>query len=385
MSDVVVTPVAGRRDRKLFLRFPWELYRDDPNWVPPLLMTQEELLGYRRHPFHDNAEVQTFLARRGDRVVGRIAAILNHAHNRHYHEQRGFFGFFESVDDLAVSRALLDAVRDWCAARGIRDLRGPANPSMNHECGLLIEGFDRPPVFMMTYNPPYYARLIEDYGFRKTQDLLAFLGTIDQIPKVVERLQPVVDGVKEQTRVKISEIDRARFTREVEDFLEMYNRALYRMWGFVPFPKTEIQHMAAGLKWLIVPEWAVKAEVDGKLVGVVLALPDYNPVIKRNDGRLFPFGIFRMLASKKKLRMGRLISINVIPEYQMWGLGIVLLAYLGARSLTKFKSYVECEFSWVAESNSLAIQGLRKAGAKHYKTYRMYDYPPPAEGAAAQL
>ena len=174
MSELVVQPVRSRGQRKQFLNYPWTLYRDDPNWIPPLRVDQKERVNYKQNPFYDNAEIETFLAYRDGQVCGRIAAIVNHAHIQCHKEQLGFFGFFESIDDQNVATALFDAARAWLAERDIHVMRGPANPSLNHECGLLVEGFDTPPYFMMTYNPPYYASLIENYGFQKAQDLLAF-------------------------------------------------------------------------------------------------------------------------------------------------------------------------------------------------------------------
>ncbi len=191
MADLLVQRVANRRQRREFLDFPWKLYRGDPYWIPPLLDSQKELLGYRRHPFYQRNSVQTFLAYRGGEVCGRIAAILNQGHNDRYHERRGFFGFFDCLDDQEAADGLLDAVRQWFADQGIFRLRGPANPSLNYETGLLIDGFDSSPVFMMTYNPPYYGRLLENYGFRKTQDMYAFWGHINMLPKIREKLAPI--------------------------------------------------------------------------------------------------------------------------------------------------------------------------------------------------
>ncbi len=197
MSDLVVRAVQSRGDQKRFMRFPWDLYRDDPHWIPPLRRNQEELVGFRPHPFHDDADVQAFLAVRGDQVCGRIVAILNHGHNRRYHEQLGFFGFFETIDDQQVANALLDAVREWFAERGIERMRGPVNPSLNYEVGLLIDGFDSAPTFMMTYNPPYYAALIEHYGFSKVQDLYAFWGHVEMLKSLDQKLEFVT---REATR-----------------------------------------------------------------------------------------------------------------------------------------------------------------------------------------
>lgn len=382
MADVVVTPVHSRQDRKQFIRLPWRLYRDDPNWIPPLIHNQEQLLGYRKHPFHENAEVQTFLARRDGQVCGRVAAILNHAHNRYYSERRGFFGYFESIDDQQVANALFDAVRAWFSQRDVYQLRGPANPSMNYETGLLIEGFDSPPTFMMTYNPPYYPQLIEGYGFRKTHDLLAYVGHRSQLPETEARLGRIAEQALERSQASIRSLDRKRFREDVQAFLDLYNRSLTSMWGFVPMPPNELRALASSLRLLLIPELALLAEAEGKQVGVILGLPDYNPRIKQIDGRLFPFGFIRLLWNKRELKRIRVISINVLPEYQRWGLGLVLMRGLVPKALEM--GIEEAEFSWVSEANDLARMGLEKGGARHAKTYRMYDYAPTEPGMSAE-
>lgn len=374
MSNVEVKPVASWRDRRQFIHWPWSLYRNDPQWMPPLIMNQKELLGYSRHPFHDNAEVQTFLARRDGQVCGRIAAILNHEHNRVFQERRGFFGFFECVHDTSVSQALFDAARQWLAARGITQIRGPANPSMNYECGLLIDGYDSAPTFMMTYNPPYYAELIESYGFRKTHDLLAYIGYREQLPQVESQLGGIAEQAQERCNAIIRPLDTAHFRADVELFVDLYNRSLVAMWGFVPLPPDEMRALAASLRHLLIPELALIAEVDGVGVGAVIGLPDYNPRIRAINGRLFPFGFIHLLRNKKSVKRIRVLSINVVPEYQKWGLGLVLMRSLVPKALEV--GVEEAEFSWVSEANTLALGGLRKGGAKHYKTYRMYDFDP---------
>ena len=191
MSNLIIQRVTTARQKKQFLHFPWTLYRDDPNWIPPLRGSQKEMVNYRHHPFYDRNAVQTFLAYRGQEVCGRIAAILNRGHIAQYNDPRGFFGFFDCFDDQEAANGLFDAVRQWFADQDIHNLRGPANPSLNYEVGLLVDGFDSPPTFMMTYNPPYYGRLIENYGFRKTQDMYAFWGHIDMLPEIGKKLAPI--------------------------------------------------------------------------------------------------------------------------------------------------------------------------------------------------
>jgi len=372
MSAVVVIPVVGRRQRNQFLEYPWPLYRDDPCWIPPLRLDQKELVGYRHHPFYEKNRAQTFLAYRGREVCGRIAAIFNQVHIEHCGERRGFFGFFECVDDQEVAEALFDAVRQWFAAQGIHGLRGPTNPGLNYVLGMLIEGFDTPPTFMMPYNPPYYARLLEGCGFRKSQDLYAYWGNLAMLPGHNAKFAPIAEQIIERYNIRVRGLDRSRFQADVEAFLRVYNRSMAHHWGFVPMSAGEVSHMAKGLRHLIVPEMTAAAEIDGQLVGVVFALPDYNPRIKQIDGRLFPFGFIRLLRNKRQIRKIRIVAANVVPEYQRLGVGLVLLRSLIPKGLDW--GLQEAEFSWVAESNSLSRGSLEKGGAKRIKTFRMYDW-----------
>ncbi len=384
MSEVTVRRVVTRRQRKQFLQFPWTLYRNDPNWIPPLRGNQKELVGYRPHPFYERNCCQTFLAFRGREVCGRIAAILNHGHNQYHRERRGFFGFFECVDDQQAANALFDAVAGWLADQDIHRLRGPVNPSQTYELGLLIDGFDSPPTFMMTYNPSYYVRLIEGYGFRKTQDLYAYWGRREMLPKIQAKLKPVAEQIIEHYGVCLRPLDTSHFLRDVEAFLSIYNRSLVNSWGFVPMSKAEVSHIARGLRHLIVPQLAVGAEIDGKMIGACFGMPDYNPRIRQIDGRLFPFGFLRLLRNKKAIKKIRLISTNVIPEYQRLGMGLCLMHGLVPMALKW--DLEEAEFSWVMESNALSKGSLEKGGAKRIKTYRLYDldYEQPREDALSE-
>lgn len=383
MPHLEVIPVATRRERKLFFNLPWDLYRDDPNWVPPIRIVQKELLNYRRHPFYDDAEIQTFLALRDGEPCGRIATLVNHAHNRQYDEQRGFFGFFESIEDEEVSGALFDAGKQWFAERGIEAIRGPVNPSLNYECGLLVDGFHEPPWFMMTYNKPYYGQLIEKYGFRKAQNLYAFWGHIDMLDEISKRLYSISHSILERLELKCRTIDTSRFNEEIETFLDIYNKSLVSTWGFVPMSRGEVKKQAAGLKQMIVPELTTMAEIDGKPVGTMFGLLDYNPRIKEMDGKLFPFGFLKLLRKRNELKKVRLISTNVLPEYQSWGIGLALVARLVPDALKW--GIEQAEFSWVLESNDLSYKTLKKGGAKITKQYRIYDYGPPDTTANAKF
>jgi GNAT superfamily N-acetyltransferase len=370
-AHLVVSPVRTRKQRKQFLMLPWTLYRGDPNWIPPLLAHQRELLNYKHHPFYENAAIETFVAYQNDEPVGRIAAIVNHAHNERYGERRGFFGFFESIDDQAVADALLAAAKQWWADHNLDSIRGPANPSLNYEVGLLVDGFETPPYFMMSYNKPYYERLLEGCGLRKTQDLYAFWGHVDMLATLDDKVRFVAQHAAERFNVHIRNLDPDHFAEDIEKFLDIYNRSLVATWGFVPLSEGELKHMATGLKRLIIPELTVFTEIEGQTVGAAFCLPDYNSRIKQIDGRLFPFGFIKLLRHKRSIKRFRVLSANVIPEFQRWGLGIVLMAGLVPKVLEY--GIQEAEFSWVLESNTLSRATCERAGAKLYKTYRMYD------------
>jgi GNAT superfamily N-acetyltransferase len=375
VADIAIQPVETRSQQQRFIRLPWRIYADDPCWMPPVIMSQQELLGFRKHPFYERSKSRSFLATRGGRDVGRITAIVNAGHIDRYKEQRGFFGFFECDEDTAASRALFQAAGDWLHAQGMTCIRGPANPTLNYECGLLIEGFDTPPFFMMTHNRPWYAQLVEDAGFGKIEDMFAFWGETSMLGGLDPKLVTMVEGVKERFGVTIRPLDRRRFADEVRTFLHIYNESLGGTWGFVPLTSGEIDHMAASLKYLIEPELTLVAEVDGKPVGAVFCLLDYNPRIKAIDGRLFPFGFLRLLWNKKAIKRLRAISTNVIPEYQAWGIGLVLMNGLYERFMKW--GLREVEFSWVLESNYLSRRTLERGGALVTKKYRMYQDDPP--------
>jgi hypothetical protein len=371
--SLTVKPVASRRERKLFLDFPSHLYRADPNWVPALRMDEKELLGYRHHPFYERNEIQTFLALRGREVVGRVAAILNRVHIECQNDPRGFFGFFECADDPEAAAALLDAVREWLAARDIRALRGPMSPGMNYTLGTLVEGFDSPPTFLMAYNPPYYPRLLEGCGLRKVQDFFAYAGFRNMLPASDAKHGPIADQIVERYNVRVRMMDRSRFREDVEAFIDLYNRSMEWHWGFSPMSAAEARHLAKNLRWLLVPELTAAAEIDGKLVGAAFAILDYNPRIRKIKGRLFPFGFIRLLRNRRAIHRVRLVAANVVPEYQLMGLGLVLLRALVPQALGF--GLEEVEYSWIAESNGLSRGSLEKGGAMRTKTYRVYDWP----------
>jgi hypothetical protein len=371
MNHCLVEKVENRQQRRQFMDLIWRLYEGDPNWIPPIRINQEELVGFRKHPFYENAQCCPFIAKKDGEVVGRIVGIINHGHNKRYQEKRGFFGFFDCIEDQEVANSLFRAAAKYLKSEGMTDVRGPCNPSLNYEIGTLVEGFDTPPTFMMTYNWPYYDKLIRGFGFEKTQDLYAFEGHIDMLDTIDPKLKFVIDEVKRRFNVTLRPASRKNFGDEVALFLNIYNQALQATWGFVPLTDSECRAIGFSLKFLIDPAVTSIIEVDGQPVGVGLGLPDYNPLIKKINGRLFPFGFLTLLFGRRKIKKIRVMSTNVVPEYQRWGLGLVALERMLPDCLAM--GIEQAEFSWVLESNQLSRGSLERAGTKRTKTYRLYD------------
>lgn len=371
MANYQVRPVESRSDQREFMQLIWRLYRGDPNWIPPIRSHQMELVGFKRHPFYDNAKGQAMLCRKDGEVVGRILAFVNHGHNQRYQESRGFFGFFECINDREAAHALFRAAGQYLKSEGMTDVRGPCNTSLNYELGTLVEGFDTPPTFMMTYNPPYHDELIRSFGFEKVQDLYSFVGDISMLDTMDPKIMKMMEQVKDRFNIKVRPASRKNFAADVELFLSIYNRALQGTWGFVPMSPAETRFVGASLKYLIDPDVTSVIEVDGEPVGVGLGLLDYNPIIKKIDGRLFPFGALRLMWERKRIKRIRLISTNVVPEWQRWGLGLVLLNRMLPDCLAR--GITQAEFSWVLESNHLSRGSLERAGVPLTKTHRLYD------------
>ncbi len=370
-----IAPVRSRGQRNAWLNLPWEINEGDACWVPPLRHDQKLRAGFGHHPVWDDAERELWLATRNGKPVGRIAAIQNHAHNRRYKDQVGFFGFFESMEDAEVTAGLLEHAEAWLADRGLTSCRGPMSPTINYELGILVEGFDTPPYFLLTHNPAYYGPLIESAGYAKAQDMYAYRADISMLEKHLqnEKIAMVDRMVKERFGVSVRSLDMRNFEKEIETFLNIYNQSLVDTWGCVPMSRAEVMTFGADLKRLIVPDLARIAEVDGKPVGVMFGLLDYNDRIKAIDGRLFPLGFLKLLGNKRGIDRIRLVSTNVLPEYQSWGVGICVARSLLQPALDH--GITACEFSWILETNDLSRKTVEKGGGEHYKTWRVYEKP----------
>ncbi|MCK5739639.1 N-acetyltransferase [bacterium] len=366
---IKIIPVLTRKQRNQFIRFPWKVYRSDAQWVPPLLRDSKEMLNTKKFPFFEHSEAAFFLAQKGTEIVGTICAILNNRHNQIHNQNLGFFGFFEFIDDVEVSRALLETALKWCGERGLDAMRGPANYSQNETCGLLIDGFDTSPMVLMTHNPPYYQTHYEQFGLTKSMDLLAYrLTTAEKFPA---RLIRTAEKLKERSTITIRGMNNKDFKNEIQRVKEIYNQAWLPNWGFVPLTEAELNHLAKELHTGYDPELALIAEKDGKPVGFSLAMPNLNPAIKAANGRLFPFGLFKILREAKKVNSLRVVIMGVIPEYQKQGIDSMFYLESYKRALAKGYEWGEC--SWILENNKMMNRALQMLGAKVYKTYRMYD------------
>ncbi len=362
-------------DKNLFINFPWKIYKEYPNWVPPLKFDVKNNLNPDKNPFFQHSKVELYLAEVDGKLAGRIAAIINDNHNKFHHDKVGFFGFFECINNKQVSRALFDKAYNFLKENGMDTIRGPVNPSTNDECGLLIDAFDTPPVLLMTYNPPYYIDLIEDYGFTKVKDLFAMY-----IPKEVinndakmSQLERISNMVKKRENITLRNVNLKDFDNEVQRIREIYNNAWEENWGFVPMTEDEFKYIAKALKPIAVEDFIIFAEVDGKAIGFSLALPDFNQVLHKMDGTLFPTGIFKLLYYKGKIDLLRVIIMGVNKEYHKKGIDAIF--YQDIIKAGNRKGYKGAEISWVLEDNYAMKQTSEKLGAHVYKTYRIYDLP----------
>jgi GNAT superfamily N-acetyltransferase len=372
--NVIVLPTETKRDLLEFIKFPWEVYKDDPNWVPPLLVERKEFFDKKKNPFFQHADVIFYLAKRNGKTVGRITGIVNYKHIETHQEKVGFFGFFECIKEYEVAKLLLDSVRQWLKSKGMEIMRGPANYSSNEEWGFLTEGFDSPPVIMMTYNPPYYLEFMESYGMVKAKDLYAYYIDKNRLPP--ERVNKMAKLIKKRENITIRAINMKDFPGEVARIKQIYNAAWSKNWGFIPMTDEEFNHLAKSLKQVIDPHLVFIAEVAGKPAGFALALPDLNQALIKLNGRLFPLGILKLLwhtKIKNKINGVRIITMGVVHEFQKRGIDTVF--YVETFDVGIKRGYTWAEMSWVLEDNVMMNRVLDLLGATLYKKYRLYEIP----------
>lgn len=367
-----IVPVTSDRQKRRFIDFPHDLYAEDPHYVPELYLGQKELLDERKNPFFRHSQAKLFLAEQDGRVVGRIAAIRNNEYNRFADARVGFFGCFDTVPEESVAFRLLDTAAQWLREQGLTAMLGPTNLTTNDVAGMLVEGFDRPPMVMMAYNKPYYPEFMDRYGFRKQMDLLAYHGHRDHIDTKVLGLTGGLVERLGRRGITIRRLDMRNFQRELVAVREVYKSAWDRNWGFVPPTDAEFDRLAAEMKMIIDPDFALMAEDNGRLVAFALAVPNINEITRTiRRGRLLPTGIFKLLFRRKQVKSARVILLGVIPDYRRLGIEGVFYA----RLMSEFfrKGYIEGEASWILESNDLMRRGIERAGLTVYKRYRLYE------------
>ncbi len=369
--SIQVKKVENKKDLKKFIDFPHSLYQGDPNYVPMLQMAAKEILSEKKNPFFEHSQVDNFLAYKDEQVVGRISAIRNNNYNDYHGSNVGFWGFYDVVDDYEVSKALFDVVAQWHSKHQFDAMIGPTNFSTNDTAGLLIEGFDRPPIVEMTYNKPYYQTHIEKYGFEKDMDLFAYMIYTKDVSDKSVRLAKMIQDRLAKKGINIRKINMKDFKNEVAKIKEVYNKAWEKNWGFVPATDKEFEFLAEGLKMIVIPDYVLIAEHEGKFIGFALTIPNINEITKSfKKGKLFPFNIIKLLMNKKKTDYVRIITLGVIDDYRK--LGIEAVFYANIIQSARKNKIIGGEASWILENNEMMVKAAENLKGVKYKTYRVY-------------
>jgi hypothetical protein len=366
-----ILPVTDKKSLARFVNLPWALHKHDSSWVPPLKKSVYDLLS-SSHPFHKTSTMRLWIAiDQTERTIGRIAAIINRAHNDFHSEKTGFFGLFESIPDEKVATALLNEAESWILVEGMERIRGPVSPSTNYECGLLVEGHEDPPQIMMPWHPRHYPLLIEGAGYTKAKDLLAYrmYSSMELPEKIVQTAQFVESSCKITWR----NIDMRKWAQEVETMYSIYQEAWEKNWGFVPMSKEEFLHSTNEMKLIMDTDMVIFAEVKGTPVGFIAALPDYNQVFKRiKNGKLFPFGLLKILTGRRHINRVRVILLGIKPSFRNMGLSGLLIKKIHETNKNTGR-YKEGEMGWVLEDNLAMTKPIELICSSAYKRYRIYE------------
>lgn len=368
---ITVEKITGTKKIKDFIDFPHDLYKDDKNYTPELFLAQKDLLDPKKHPFFEHSKLDLFLAYRDNKIVGRIAAIRNNNHIKFTNTKEGFFGFFDAINDFEVAKKLFDTACDWVKKEGLNAIVGPANFSTNEPFALLIDGFDTPAMINTTYNFPYYAKLIDQYGFSKKVDLYAYKILQSSVSDKSVRLSNAVEERLKTKGITIRPISMKKYNEEAEAASHVYNAAWDKNLGFVPMTKNEFLHLCKDMKMIVDPDLCLVAEHDGKMIGFAFAIPNINQILQTiKRGRLLPFGIFKLIFGLKKINNIRIVVLGVIEGYRK--LGIEACFYSRIITACKAKGIQYAEASLILENNEMMNQGLLRINASVYKTSRMY-------------
>jgi GNAT superfamily N-acetyltransferase len=366
-----IRPVASKRDLNTFIKLPWRLYRNEPNWVPPLLFDRKRFFDRGRNPFFEHAEVEFFLAWRGETPVGRITAHIDRHFNEFQHHDWGMFGFFECENDPEAAAALLSTAEDWLRARGRDRMVGPMDFTTNDECGVLVDGYDLVPTILTNWHHPYYPGLIEGAGLTKAMDLYMWTLEVSERSAVNPVIWRAAADVERKYGITVRPMRKKDMEAEIGRFLEVYNAAWERNWGFTPLTEQEVRHYAKDLKPVLDENWAFIAEKDGEPVAAGLTLPDYNQVLIHLNGRLLPFGWAKALWYRRKIDRVRVFALGVKPEYQHTGVGAKLyeMHYDAAERTNQKKG----ETGWILETNKSMNRAMERMGGRIVRTYRVFE------------
>jgi ribosomal protein S18 acetylase RimI-like enzyme len=369
--SVTIVPVRNRKQLKQFVRFPWEIYKDSPYWVPPLIKDKLKFLDKKKGVFFEFGEADYFLAYKDGKLAGRIDAHIDHQYEKHHDGDTGFFGFFECVNDQEVADVLFKAAEGWLLEKGKSKILGPECFTIYDETAFLYEGYDSTPTILLPYNPSYYHDLAKGYGFKKAIDWYAFIAPNEVQP--VPAMYRVRERVVKKEHITIEPLNMKEFDSRFEEVKSIFGDAWRENWGHTPLTDSQYEMFASELKLVLVPELTLLAFVNGKMVGFIVTIIDANEAIKKANGRLFPFGIFKLLFGVKKCKRLRIFMMGILKEYRNRGLDAVL--YLDTLDKGREAGYKEADCSLIVENNERMIRAIEAFGAKRYKTYRLYEKP----------
>jgi GNAT superfamily N-acetyltransferase len=378
MTGITIRPVAGKADMDAFIQAAWTVQAGDPSWVPPLRGDVRGLLSLR-HPFWKHAERELFLACRGEAVVGRIAAIRDDAFIARHGEQAGAFGFFECLRDIEAARALFCAAAGWCRERGLTRMRGPLSPSTNYEMGVLVEGFDSPPMIMMPHNPPWYPELIEACGLAKEKDVFAYRFERGHRPPEAARQR--AEAMRGDPDIAIRPLKRGTLRREADLLCAIFNEVWQNNWGFVPMEPEEVRHTARDVDFILGEPLPFVMTFRGEPAALFMFLPDVNPLLKRLNGAIGLRGVLQYLLHRGEMRSTRLLLFGVRPKFRRRGLSYALLDHMQTH-LFDNPRYDSHEIGWVLEDNAAMNARMESFGGRRAKRCRIYALDLPAPGGA---
>ena len=369
-SNLSIKKITDKKGMNAFIDYPYELYRDDIHWVPPLRIERQDFFNPKKNPYFSHAKVEYFLALRGDRVVGRVTAHEDEIWNTHYKTRQGFFGFYESEDDSEVAAALMQVVEEWCKIRGIANVIGPMDFNTNHEIGFLTEGFDSSPVLLLKYTKPYYPQLLNTLGYAQSRGLLSYACPMDvtlpeKFKKMSERAQKFAGDI-----FTLRNIEMKKLRSELNPILEIYNDAWSENWGFIPMTSGEIDLMAEQFRLFADPKFIYILERQGEMAGFLISLPDINQVlVKIRNGKLFPFGFIKLLWNYRKINRGSIILLGVKKEFRNKGLELIILEKSFNEGRKPPQKYQSFQTTWILDTNKPMNAIMEFLNAKIVRRY----------------